>query len=60
MLCEQDLVSRPLTLSVLQLFVLANTGVETHRLRTEGLWKPTDSKHDGDKVYRTYDAECDV
>ncbi len=60
MLCEQDVVCRALTLSVLQLFVLANTGVETHQLRTQGLWKPTDSKHEGDKVYRLYDAHCDV
>jgi hypothetical protein len=51
---------RCLVLSVLQMFVLASTGVETFQLRTEGRWKQTDSKHEGDKVYRKYDAQCDV
>jgi len=41
---------------LLKRFVLAHVALEVPSLRSEGLWKPSTSKHSGEKVYRKQDA----
>jgi hypothetical protein len=55
-----ECLCRPLAMLLLQTYVLAHTSLETHELRKQGLWKSSQSKHDGDKMYRQRDATIDV
>ena len=51
--------SRALALSILKIYVLAHVNLELPKLRRLGHWKPSSSKHDGEKFYRFADAVWD-
>lgn len=53
-------VDRLASIEILKMFVLAHVGLEIPELREQGLWKPSKSKHSGDRVYRSLDASWDV
>ena len=59
-LAKRSNTHRLIAMGILKRFVVAHVARELPDMRKLYLWKPVSSKHLGEKIYRTKDAEWDV